>query len=129
MERRFRVTVDGREYDVTVEDLSATPSSILPQPGDMRMPAPESSTAQPAPAPAAVPGGSDPAALASPLAGVVLEVDVKEGDEVRSGQQVAAVEAMKMKTAVMAHRSGRVTAVHVRPGDALESGQSLMSIE
>lgn len=127
MERRFKVTVNGRAFDVTVEDLSSTPSSILPQPGDMKVPAPEPLPSEPA-APRAA-GDLDPADLPSPLAGVVAEIGVTEGDRVEVGQKVAAIEAMKMRTSVVAHRPGRVLAVNVKEGDAVEAAQPLMRIE
>ena len=40
MERRFRITVDGRPYDVTVDDLSEGGSLLYPQPGSMTVPRP-----------------------------------------------------------------------------------------
>ncbi len=76
MERRFKVTVNGREYDVTVEDLSHGQSTILPGPGDMKVPAPETPPPPPA-APASVPRQGaplNPTALPSPLAGVVASI-------------------------------------------------------
>ena len=132
MERKFKITVNGREYDVTVEDLSSAPSTILPGPGDMKVPsAPAQPPAQPA-SPASSPSESpplDPGELPSPLAGVVAAIEVKAGDRVESGQKVAEIEAMKMKTTVAAHRSGRVVAVHVSAGSTVDAGQSLMSLE
>lgn len=127
MERRFKVTVNGREYDVTVEDLSTTASHLLPEPGDMKVPEPP--PAPPAPSPPTAGHEVDPAALPSPLAGIVVEIGASAGEEVASGQVVAAIEAMKMKTAVAAHRAGRVVAIHVKTGDAVDAGQPLMSIE
>ena len=127
MERRFKVTVNGREYDVTVEDLSSTPSSILPQPGDMKVPVPAPLPSEPA-APRTA-SNLDPADLPSSLAGVVAEIGVAEGDRVEAGQKVAVIEAMKMRTSVVAHRAGRVSAVNVKEGDAVEAAQSLMRIE
>ena len=38
MERRFRITVDGTPYDVTVEDLTDTGNLLYPQPGSMAVP-------------------------------------------------------------------------------------------
>jgi biotin carboxyl carrier protein len=79
--------------------------------------------ARPAAAPAAVAG-----AIKSPLAGKVMSVEVKPGQEVNEGQQVMTLEAMKMNTYVYAPKTGRVSAVHVNPGDAVEEGAVLMII-
>ena len=141
MERRFKITVNGREYDVTVEDLSQGPSTILPGPGDMKVPAPgalppapSAPGAPPAPSapPASAPRGDaplDPTALPSPLAGVIASIEVQAGDRVESGQKVAEIEAMKMKTVIAADHDGKVTKIMVKAGDAVDSGQALMTIE
>lgn len=46
----------------------------------------------------------------------------------KAGDRVATIEAMKMKTAVSAHRDGTVSAIPVKVGDAVDAGQSLMTI-
>ena len=132
MEKRFRITVEGRQYDVTVEDLSEGSSLIFPEPGDMQVNVPKPSTpkpaAPPAPAPAAAPTAAGTGDEVSPLAGVVVSVDVTAGQAVNEGDKLATLEAMKMKTVVTAHRSGTVTNIAVKAGDAVEAGQILLSI-
>ncbi len=70
-----------------------------------------------------------PGDLCSPLAGVVESLPVAVGQQVETGEPVAVIEAMKMRTSVVAHRSGKVTAVTVKVEDAVEAGHVLMSIE
>ena len=132
MQRSFKITVDGRPYNVTVEDVADAPGSIIPSPGDMSaaLAAPPSAAAAPAPAaaaPAAAPSAG-PGDEVSPLAGVVVSIDVSQGQAVNEGDKVATIEAMKMKTVVTAHRSGTVTAIHVNAGDGVEPGQPLLTI-
>ena len=62
------------------------------------------------------------------MGGVVVEVLVKVGQTVASGDQLLVLEAMKMKTPVIASRGGQVTRVLVAPGDAVEGGQPLVTI-
>ena len=62
-------------------------------------------------------------AVVSPMQGTVLAVEVAEGDEVRQGQVICIVEAMKMENEITAHRSGLVTGLSVGPGDAVKTGQ------
>jgi biotin carboxyl carrier protein len=62
------------------------------------------------------------------MGGVVVEVDVKVGQTVAAGDRLLVLEAMKMKTPVMATRAGQVTRVLVAPGDAVEGGQPLVTI-
>ncbi len=136
MEKRFRITVEGRQYEVTVEDLSEGSSLIFPEPGDMQVSAPKPSTPAPPPptpaaapaAPAAAPAAAGAGDEVSPLAGVVVSVDVTAGQAVNEGDKIATLEAMKMKTVVTAHRSGTVTNIAVKAGDAVEAGQVLLSI-
>jgi biotin carboxyl carrier protein len=126
MEKKFRITVDGKQYNVTVEDLSEGASLLYPAPGSMTIPTPP--PAAPAPAPAAAKGPAGAGDVTSTLGGVVESIAVSVGQAVNQGDKVVVVEAMKMKTPMIAHRAGNVTAIHVKAGDAVEAGQALVSI-
>ena len=126
MEKKFRITVDGRQYDVTVEDMSETPSYTIPSPGDMSVPT--TPTPAPAPPPAGAPGAAGPGDEVSPLAGVVIAIEVTPGQAVKEGDKVMTLEAMKMKTAIIAHHNGQVKTIAVKVGDAVEAGQVLLTI-
>jgi glutaconyl-CoA/methylmalonyl-CoA decarboxylase subunit gamma len=136
MMRHLRITVDGRVYDVVVEDVTQAsgavtttpmPGPLVAQPEGARMPAAASA---PTPAPTAsapaVSGGPDN--RLAPLAGVVLEINVKIGDAVDVDDPLLVLEAMKMKTVIGAHKAGRITAIHVKPGDAVDADQALVTI-
>jgi acetyl-CoA/propionyl-CoA/long-chain acyl-CoA carboxylase, biotin carboxylase, biotin carboxyl carrier protein len=73
-------------------------------------------------------GGAGNGVVASPMHGTILQVDVKAGDRVRTGDPVAVLEAMKMETLVTAARTGEVSAVHVTPGQVVEAGQLIAEI-
>jgi acetyl-CoA/propionyl-CoA carboxylase biotin carboxyl carrier protein len=62
-------------------------------------------------------------AVVSPMQGTVLAVEVADGDEVRAGQVLCIVEAMKMENEITAHRDGIVTELSVEPGQAVTTGQ------
>ena len=62
-------------------------------------------------------------AVVSPMQRTVLAVEVAEGDEVKAGQVVCIVEAMKMENEVHAHRAGRVSELSVAPGEPVKTGQ------
>ncbi len=62
-------------------------------------------------------------AVVSPMQGTVLAVEVVEGDEVRAGQVICVVEAMKMENEITSHREGFVSGLTVAPGEAVKSGQ------
>ncbi len=62
-------------------------------------------------------------AVVSPMQGTVLAVEVREGDEVREGQVICVVEAMKMENEITAHRPGVVTNLSVSVGEPVTTGQ------
>ncbi|MBV8263862.1 MAG: ATP-grasp domain-containing protein [Candidatus Eremiobacteraeota bacterium] len=66
-------------------------------------------------------------AIAAPMHGNVAEIKVQPGDNVRDGQVVAVIEAMKMMNEVVAHRAGTVASVDVRAGETVESGMALLT--
>lgn len=63
------------------------------------------------------------------MPGSIVEVLVKEGDEIEAGQPVLITEAMKMETEVQAPVSGKVTAVYVEKGDAVNPDEVLVEIK
>jgi acetyl-CoA/propionyl-CoA carboxylase biotin carboxyl carrier protein len=67
-------------------------------------------------------------ALVTPMQGTVLAVNVKEGDEVRAGDVVCVVEAMKMENEITSHRDGAVTELSIAPGQAVTAGQVICVI-
>jgi acetyl-CoA/propionyl-CoA carboxylase biotin carboxyl carrier protein len=57
------------------------------------------------------------------MQGTVLDVRVQDGDEVRAGQVICIVEAMKMENEISAHRDGIVSALSVAAGEPVATGQ------
>jgi acetyl-CoA/propionyl-CoA carboxylase biotin carboxyl carrier protein len=68
-------------------------------------------------------------AVVTPMQGTVLAVEVAEGDEVRAGQVICVVEAMKMENEITAHRAGRVTDLSVEAGQAVKTGQVICVVQ
>lgn len=133
MLKKLRITVEGKVYDVTVEELTeaghAAPlyPSIAGTGASTSVVTSGPLTAPPAVAPAA-PTTLQSGDKISPLGGVVESLDVAVGQTVAEGDKVAVVEAMKMKTPIYAHRSGTVTHIAVKPGDPVEAGHVLLTI-
>ncbi len=134
--KKLRVTVEGKVYEVLVELLDDAGSPAAPAPVASPAPvaapaalapvaAPVSAPAAPKPATPAAAGAGD---IPSPLAGKVVSIDVKVGQAVAEGAQVATVEAMKMNTYIYAPRAGTVSAILVNPGDGVEEGAPLLRL-
>lgn len=69
------------------------------------------------------------AAITSPMPGKVIKVLVKEGEEVKEGQGIIVVEAMKMENELRAPKDGKVTDIRAKEGQAVEAGATLVVIE
>jgi propionyl-CoA carboxylase alpha chain len=67
--------------------------------------------------------------IVCPMPGLVLSVNVAEGDEVKAGQPVAVVEAMKMENVLRAERDGTVKSVKAETGDSLQVDQIIVEFE
>ena len=75
-------------------------------------------------------GGDDPPGkVSSPLAGVVVSINVAVGDHVEAGAVLAVVEAMKMQNEVHAPRAGTITALRVEAGARCERGDLLLEYD
>jgi biotin carboxyl carrier protein len=72
---------------------------------------------------------SGPSLVKSPIPGKVVKVMVRAGDQVKGGQGLIVVEAMKMENELRAPRDGRVASVSAAEGTAVESGQTLATLE
>jgi len=67
--------------------------------------------------------------LLSPMPGLLVRLAVEEGQEVKAGEELAVVEAMKMENVLRAERDGVVAAVHARPGASLAVDQAILEFE
>ena len=66
--------------------------------------------------------------LKAPMPGLIIAVNVSEGDEVRKGQVLLILESMKMQNELKAPRDGMVNRIRVKPGESVEQKQTLLSV-
>ena len=121
--RKFIINVNGKSYDVEVEEVGAV-ASAAPVQAAAPVAAP-SAPAAPAAAPAANVAGTK---AESPMPGTILKVNVNVGDTVTEGQAIMVLEAMKMENEIPAPCAGKVVSVNVKQGDAVETGTVLAVI-
>ncbi|MEO1129704.1 MAG: biotin/lipoyl-containing protein [Planctomycetota bacterium] len=127
---KMRITVDGRAYEVDVEILedARTPGATLPAatgPAPLPTPSPGAPPPRPA-APAAPAGPGDAKEVRSPIAGTVVRVLVKVGDDVKPDQTLMVVEAMKMESNIASPLSGTVKEIGVAQGATVGAGDVLI---
>ncbi len=66
--------------------------------------------------------------LRAPMPGLVIDVLVKEGDEVEEGSVLVILESMKMQNELKSPRPGKVSRLRIEPGDSVEQNQTLLSV-
>ena len=133
MIKKLRVTVDGNTYNVTVElpDDAAAPAAPAPPPAPAPLAPPviPPTASTPAAVAASTAAEAGPGDVPSPLAGRVTAVVVSAGQEVKEGDHLLTLEAMKMNTFVFAPRSGKLAELKVAVGDVVQESQTLATIE
>ena len=117
------VEVNGTHYTVEMEKKPKAAPAPKPVARPIARPA-----AAPAAAPAAKPAASK-SGVKSPLPGVILDIKVNVGDEVKKGQTIIILEAMKMENSINADKDGKVTAINVSKGESVLEGTDLVIIE
>lgn len=125
--KNYTITVNGTVYDVTVEEGgqgSAPVRAAAP-----KAPAAPAAPAA-APAPAAEPAGGDAGAIevTASVPGKVFKIEASVGQQVKSGDPIIILEAMKMEIPVVAPEDGTVASIDVAVGGAVESGDVLATM-
>jgi biotin carboxyl carrier protein len=69
------------------------------------------------------------AAIISSMPGRVIEIKVKIGDEVKKGQELCVIEAMKMQMPVNSTQNGKVVDIRMEIGQGIKKGDVLMELE
>ena len=114
------ITVNGESYKVQLEkeEVAEKKKVVLGQPteaaADDAAPAANVNTAN---------------AVKAPLPGTIIEICVEVGQEVKAGDTLVVLEAMKMSNNIEAEKDGKVTAICVKPGQALLEEEALVVVE
>ena len=109
LERRIQAEVEGRRFEVKVLTPEPPHAELARRRRDR-----DSQQGH---------HGAARDAIVTPMQGTVLAVEVGEGDEVKAGQVVCVVEAMKMENEITSPRAGTVSGLSVEPGQAVTTGQ------
>lgn len=138
--RKFYIKVNGKSYEVEVEEVSGNSSVSFPQtvPSPMTAPLtvsiPQENPAQEAPKPVIIPTTSpvsmpaDATNISAPMPGTILDINVAIGDSVKDSDVLLILEAMKMENEILAPKAGKIVAIQVVKGSSVNTGDILVSI-
>jgi len=131
--RTFNVFVDGEYYEVDVEAVGDSPPVAVSRPADFVAPSPAPSAAVEEPPKVeekktAPPEFAEGTMVLAPMPGMIIRYVVNAGDEVRAGDTLLVLEAMKMQNVIPAPVDGVVKAIDFGPGDSVEKNDVLAVI-
>ncbi len=116
MKKLYKVKVNGKAYEVELEEVKEVAGSV-------------EGTTTPAPTSAPTPVASGNATnITAPMPGSVFDLKVSVGDSVSKGQVVAVLEAMKMETEILSDTDGKVTSIVSQKGTQVQLGDTILTI-
>ena len=143
--KEYKYTINGNKYEVTIAGIEDNIANVVvngeeykvemekePEPQKKKVvvkPVAPQPTATQAPASGSNARVNMNNAVKAPLPGVITEIKVAVGDEVKAGDTVVVLEAMKMANNLDAEKSGKVTAVLVQEGESVMEDTPLVVIE
>ncbi len=137
--KEYKYTINGNKYEITIDEIVDNIASIKVNGEDYKVEIePEVKPEKPKVVVRPVvqqPSPSDNRriinqdALKAPLPGVIKDVKVNVGDEIKEGDTLVVLEAMKMANNLDAEKSGKVKAICVQPGQSVMEGDDLVIME
>ncbi len=127
--KKFNIKVNGKTYEVEVEELGGTPAVYTAPVAPVVAPATApAAPVQAAPAAPAASGTAGAISVNAPMPGTINAIKVKVGDSVTKGQVLVVLEAMKMENEIMADSDGTVASVAVSQGQTVNTGDVLVTL-
>lgn len=139
MLKKYRISVDGKSYEVEVQDIgtgsSADTRNVPAAPAangavPETAPAAAASAAAPETAavkPVAVPTDIKGEVMRAPMPGTILSVTASVGQAVKRGEVLLVLEAMKMENEIVAHIDGMISAIYVQKGSTVNAGDPMVA--
>lgn len=128
--KKYMIKLNGKVYEVEMEEVTAEASAAILEKQSAAAKETSATTEkvaaiQPA-APAAPVAGAE--TVEAPMPGNIVNIAVKPGEQVKKGQVLLILEAMKMENEIVAARDAQVVSVNVSKGDMVNPGDALVQI-
>ncbi len=139
--KKLKVTVNGKQYDVVVEEIEnieSTESKNLNKNEEILKKASDEDNFKPKPEnkekrieksqneEKESENKQNGEAIKSPMPGTIVAVNVQNGKKVSKGEVLVILEAMKMENEIVAPFEGEITSVRVKKGDSVNTGEDLL---
>lgn len=129
---KYKVTLNGKTYEVVVEHgeaiIAAEYASLSPAPQATVLQTTVPNTIQSAPQTVTKASPTAGETVTAPLAGTVLKIIAQAGKQVKKGEIILIIEAMKMENEILAPENGTLVTIHVSKGASIQSGDNLFTI-
>ena len=144
MKKEYKYTINGNEYEVAIGEIVENEAVVTVNGEEYKVAwepeaEPEKKVVVRKPAAESADSSSDVGessanvntnnAVKAPLPGVITSINVNVGDEVKAGDTLLVLEAMKMANNIEAEKDGKVTAICVKPGQSVMEDDALVVVE
>ena len=145
MKKEYKYTINGNQYEVTIGDIEGTVATVNVNGEEYKVewePEAEPEKKKPVlgkPAAASETSASEESAsnanvntnnaVKAPLPGIITSIEVAVGDEVKAGDTLLVLEAMKMANNIESEKDGKIAAILVKPGQSVMEDDPLVVIE
>ena len=145
MKKDYKYTINGNQYEVTIGDIEGTVATVNVNGEEYKVewePEAEPEKKKPVlgkPAAASEASASEESAsnanvntnnaVKAPLPGIITSIEVAVGDEVKAGDTLLVLEAMKMANNIESEKDGKIAAILVKPGQSVMEDDPLVVIE
>lgn len=125
---RFSLLLDGRSYSLTLEERGNNIYAATIHGKEYQLNVEDERRKRLRAFIGDAVGADGPIEITAPMPGMVLDLLVKEGDEIKENQPLVILEAMKMENEIRSVCSGTVKKLHITSGQPVEKGQQLITI-
>ena len=127
---KYRITLDGKTYEMDVELIGSNGAVKQPVKAETKVsPMTSSAPAATSAKPAAKSAEAGSGTVLAPMPGTILKVLKADGDQVKAGEVVLVLEAMKMENEILAPVDGTVASLNLSAGGTVAGGDVLFEVK